>query len=352
MISSIQSLRAIAAYLVVFVHIAVLLRPLGLDTVAPIGGAGVDLFFVISGFIMVRTTTRPGGVAPIAFLKNRIARVVPSYWLLTLLVFALAVAAPSLFVGTEATVVTLAKSLGFIPYQRADGLVRPLLFVGWSLNYEMLFYLVFAAALAVRHRVPQVTVTVALLLVLVWGGAALHPRSAAAAFYTSPIMLEFAFGMVLARVYPRFSENPRIVPIAWAVVVVGAAGLLGGGGLAAMGGAMVTGPLFTGLAATLVLGGALQLERVGGWPALRRLSHMGDASYALYLTHPLVTVAVTKLAARAGLITPVLAPFLVLAAFGLASIVALFYYRWIERPLSAAARRWLDPAERQRAGGI
>src|SRR6185437_14170487 len=134
-LDNIQALRAIAALLVVFVHLAVPVAALG---VAPFGAGGVDLFFVISGFIMVYTTVgRP--ISGAEFLGRRIVRIVPLYWLLTLAVFGIALIAPTLLQFTTASWGQLLKSLFFIPFAKANGDVQPVLFLGWTLNYEMFF---------------------------------------------------------------------------------------------------------------------------------------------------------------------------------------------------------------------
>src|SRR5687768_12090847 len=104
MLNNVQALRAAAAFLVVFVHLQALATALGLGPTAfEFGNSGVDVFFVISGLIMVLTTqrTRPGANQ---FMANRVARIVPFYWLMTVLVFGLALAAPQLFSGTQAEV--------------------------------------------------------------------------------------------------------------------------------------------------------------------------------------------------------------------------------------------------------
>ena len=110
------------------------------------GGAGVDIFFVISGFIMVYTTM-DREITPWSFMADRIARIVPAYWAATLGVFFLALVAPSLLQTSHMQWGELFKSLVFVPFRKANGLVQPVLFVGWTLNYEMFFYLMFAAGL-------------------------------------------------------------------------------------------------------------------------------------------------------------------------------------------------------------
>ena len=134
---NVQVLRAFAALLVIFVHLDQLLSRLGVPL---FGGAGIDIFFVISGFIMVYTTM-DREITPWSFMADRIARIVPAYWAATLGVFFLALVAPSLLQTSHMQWDELFKSLVFVPFRKATGLVQPVLFVGWTLNYEMFFYL-------------------------------------------------------------------------------------------------------------------------------------------------------------------------------------------------------------------
>jgi len=137
-----QYLRAYAALLVVFFHAAV-----NAQSGFIVGEAGVDIFFVLSGFLMWRITNEQ--TAALAFLRNRIRRIVPVYWIASLLVFVLAE------LGLTSRIVAdlghLLASLFFIPYKGPGG-VYPILIVGWTLNYEMFFMpysrlaLVFAAS--------------------------------------------------------------------------------------------------------------------------------------------------------------------------------------------------------------
>ena len=144
----IDGLRAIAVLSVIFFHA-------GLDAI-PGGYLGVDIFFVISGFIIcfVADDRRPA-----EFMWDRIARVVPLYWLLTLAATAVAFIDPSLFKSTIADPALVLQSLLFIPFVKANLTMQPVLFVGWTLNYEMFFYLVFAlcAPLAAWVRVGLIT---------------------------------------------------------------------------------------------------------------------------------------------------------------------------------------------------
>lgn len=341
MIHNIQVLRAIAAYLVVFVHLGNLLAPFGVtEADLGVGAAGVDLFFVISGFIMV-VTTNARAVTPLDFIANRIARVVPLYWLLTLFVFVLALVAPGMFGRTEPTLANLSKSLGFIPYVRGDGTVRPLLFLGWSLNVEMFFYVLFAISLWLPRATIRVAAVVSVLVVLVVAGAMLRPQSSALAFYMRPYLLEFGAGMVLGLLYPRIEAGRAGMPLAALAMVIGFAGLLllprlhDGGTLSA------------GAFATLVVTGALALERGGRALRWRPALLMGNASYSLYLVHPFATQTIAKVAARAGLGGPLAGGLLALLSLVAASFLAIATYRWIEQPLSRVARRLVPEPRRE-----
>ncbi len=121
-IRNLQVLRGLAALLVVFVHLSEYLLPhIGVPS---FGGAGVDIFFVISGFIMI-VTTADRDVTPVTFMADRVARIVPTYWVTTLAVFGLALALPSLLEFTRADWTELLKSLAFIPFMKPNGLVAP-----------------------------------------------------------------------------------------------------------------------------------------------------------------------------------------------------------------------------------
>lgn len=326
---NIQALRALAAFMVVLVH---------LQTLAVIGGAsedlfrfgnaGVDIFFVISGFIMVFTTGRRP-VGPAAFLLSRIKRVAPLYWAVTLAVFAAAVAAPRLFQHTQADLRHLIGSLLFWPMQRGDGTLRPILFVGWSLNYEMAFYVLFAAGLCLRRRILGVAATVvAMAAICVWTAWG-RPDNEQLRFYGSPLILEFGAGMVLGLAWPRLSAKRFVACLLFVAALASAAVILA---------APIFWPnaerlwLFGGPATVIVLA-ALVLEKSGlslSAPWIRRL---GNASYAIYLSHFILTQAVTAVALKLGWRGPLWATALGAACLvGVAGLGLILHYLF-ERPV-------------------
>ena len=158
---NVQALRALAAFMVVCVHIQALALMAGAPAkVTEAGNAGVDLFFVISGFIMVFTTGRKP-MGPAAFFGARLRRIAPLYWSMTLAVFLVARLAPSLVQNTPTDIGRLVASILFVPELRPDGTMRPVVFVGWTLNFEMAFYVLFALGLFAPRRWLGVVGTVA-----------------------------------------------------------------------------------------------------------------------------------------------------------------------------------------------
>ena len=148
---NVQALRAVAALMVVWVHLQEMFPDSAFVSRLPSGYAGVDLFFVISGFIMVASTTSATTTAG-TFIVKRYVRIAPLYYAFTALVVGIALLSPSLLKSSSSDPTDLVRSLAFIPFEKSPDRVYPTYYLGWSLNYEVFFYLVFAGAIAVRHR--------------------------------------------------------------------------------------------------------------------------------------------------------------------------------------------------------
>ncbi|MWV26238.1 acyltransferase [Methylobacterium sp. 2A] len=366
-----QILRGLAALMVVWHHArheAALLAQRGGGGPAPEPGmllpwwGGVDLFFVISGLVIVLASGRlygvPGGRT--RFLAHRIARVVPLYWLVSLAYLALALARPDLL-GEAAALIhepgALLAGFLFWPAARPDGVVQPLYGLGWTLNYEAFFYVLFATGLGFGRRGAVVwLVTILALLVtagLVWPDLPLPVR-----FWANPIVLEFAAGAGLALAY-RGGLRPA-APLRAGLAVLGLLGLiLAARLLAGLGEADgVLRPLLVGVPAILLVASALGPERDAAQVArlsapTRALVTLGDASYALYLVHPFALRLARELLLRLGG-APALHPYPAMVLMLAASVAAaLLVHRVIETPLTRRVRRFLDPGtpqNRVRAG--
>ena len=334
-IHNLQILRAIAAGMVVFVHFDQLFQNIGLP---PFNGGGVDIFFVISGFIMVYTTTNRADVTPFSFMADRITRIVPVYWALTFAAFGIALLFPTLFEETRANWNELIKSLLFIPFVKSGGTVAPLLFVGWTLNYEMFFYLLFALGLALRNRTLGAAAVIVSLICLAVIGRMHLTLGVMMQFYTSMVMLSFVSGMIIGLLHRRI---PPTAPLSLKMVVAVTA-------LTALGAVSVLPSIFPdtpsfivcGLPATLLVGGAVALERWGWVVYARWCLLLGNASYAIYLVHPFLAQAAQKLAAKWPVNAEVSVMFIVTALAG-SFVAGIITHQFVERPLSRMCRRLL-----------
>jgi peptidoglycan/LPS O-acetylase OafA/YrhL len=348
---NIQALRAFAALLVVFVHLKLMAVRSGLATTSmDFGNAGVDVFFVISGVIMVFSTERRETTAG-NFLAHRFARIAPFYWLMTFVMFAIALAAPQLMQSTRATLPDLLRSLAFIAYQRPNGPIEPIVFVGWSLNYEAAFYLLFGLTLLIKPRGLGLATCLGVLILVAAYGSFGHPRNPIVGFYCYFIILEFGAGVVIGWVLLRLGHPEPDAPRPWATAAVAALAAL-----ALLGGYFVLPQVdrvvISGLPAIVLVAAAIRLEQHGlrlTWPLAKRL---GDASYAIYLTHFFVTQAVTRAAARLPVANTLIFSGLVILCLVLSCLLGLIVHDRVEAPLTRLVTRWMGlsrPGDRRKA---
>lgn len=341
---NIHLLRALAAMLVVLLHAAsqydqgLMLFP------TAFGHAGVDLFFVISGFIMVHVSTlRQRG--PLEFMRDRVARIVPIYWFFSALTVVLVLTMPWAFRGTRFEPLHTLASFLFVAYPNPaiEGSVSPILRVGWTLNYEMLFYAIFAIAMAISAQ-RKVWIATAMILALVMMRAAAED-SAVARFYTNAIMLEFVFGMLIGLAFNSGILQRAGITFARGAVCTGLV-LIVAFGLTVS----YESPLraaFFGLPAAIIVAGALVLETRRARPLPRVLGLLGDASYVIYLSHPFVLTGTRLILAKLGVDG---SDFLgntaaiVLMCIN-AAVFGVFCHLFLERPVTRA----LKPHHRSRA---
>ncbi len=334
---SVQILRAVAALGVVAHHVQLdFATRMGLPAALPdlnLGAAGVDVFFVISGFVMVHASEPLFGRAngPRLFWLRRLIRIAPLYWAVTSLYLVLTLLLPDMATSRYSPGLIAASYL-FFPFPREDGTMQPVVGLGWTLNYEMFFYLVFGGSLVFRRTAAIAGVAGLLILAVALGWIA-GPLPDALGFWTDPIILEFVFGMLLA-VAAR--SGLRLRP-ATAVFLMGA-------GLFALALAlpmrMVMGlprGLAWGLPVALFVAGAVLGDFRRSQGALARaLGAIGDASYSLYLLHPFVIRFFREFWSR-GLIDAAAWPWAYAALVVAAAIAAaLVTYRLFERPVTQA----------------
>ncbi|MET1001671.1 MAG: acyltransferase [Acidimicrobiia bacterium] len=342
---NIQGLRGIAALIVVMAHVSgpdnFEMRVFGSSWTSwsnlP-ANTGVDLFFVISGFIMVITTwhTFDRAGSSRRFLLRRVARIYPLYWIINSAIVALFLVSPGSVSFQEGQSPNILDSYLLLPH-----VGRLPLLVAWSLVYEIYFYVVFAIALLLgRRRFPWVmAVWVAITLTLsVMASDVTNPYVAIVA---SPLSLEFVLGVVigLATVHGRFAR-PNVVLAVGVVSFCSCLVLLALSGWSHFPSDGVRVAL-VGIPAGLVVYGAIGVEKRYGRivpPSMRRL---GDASYSLYLAHvPALALLALVLAGRLPT-TPLLHALTLPAVLVYVVCGALVCYALLERPLLNASARLL-----------
>lgn len=343
-IHSIQVLRALAAFMVAIHHVqpdaAVVAARAGLSftrsDLLP-WMAGVDIFFVVSGFIMVHASQdlfgRDG--ASNLFLKRRLARIVPLYWAMTTLFLLVGLAVPAVLNSGVPNLQQILGSYLFWPVVSTQGFVQPVYSLGWTLNYEMLFYVLFAAGLMLPRAwtLPAITLVLALLV----GVESLKgPLALPFGFWGQPIVLEFAAGMGIAALRRKGLRLHGALRIA--VAMAGAALLVAAAHFPGTDGAWSSVLWRGGAAVLLMLAAGCGREGIVPLPPVKALAAVGDASYALYLVHPFVIRGMREAVLRLGLHSPAL--YIALALAG-SVIAALLLYRFFEKPATRLARRWL-----------
>ncbi len=321
----IQALRALAAAAVAFLHVA--------DEAGALTGtpgqspyrwidaipleAGVDLFFVISGFVMVWASWESFGQARavLPFVWRRLLRILPLYWLLSAATVAVALAAPgSVSDGLRDGWGYVAASFAFLPWRRADGFVQPVLRLGWTLDYEMLFYALVACLLPLPRR-AALTALIAALVVLVAAGQGAAFASVPLAFWTDPIVAEFALGIVVAILARR----------GWQAGWISAAALLASLAIAALAPDGTARALVRGVPAALLVFCALSWNTVPRWLML-----LGDASYALYLVHPFPMRALRVLGMRLHVVS---VPAYLAVTMVMSLVLAVALHWMVEQPV-------------------
>jgi exopolysaccharide production protein ExoZ len=325
-ITPIQYLRGIAAMLVVVFH--AMSKAWGFEHITsdvthiP---SGVDLFFVISGFIMwVTTAGQP--VSPRVFMTRRIIRVVPLYWLTTLLLLTCTLI-PGMLGTLRVSTVAVVQSLLFIPYDSitSPGHIWPVLEPGWTLNYEIFFYTLFALSLMLPHRTRFVTL-VGVMCVLTLIGTAFGPFvNPIAATYTNAVLLEFAAGAGVGYFWAREHLRPRL-SLSLILILVGFWMLALRSSYSHLIGASI-----------IVIG---SLSPVICRVKSRLLLELGNASYSIYLTHMFVLDAMGVIwrhaFSRVGH-----APALLFIAVGLLAcpIAGCLCYALVEHPITVQLQR-------------
>ncbi len=326
----IQALRGLAALMVVAHHSSILVLErlhLGYNWVN--GGSGVDLFFVISGFVMT-ISSKPLQDAPHparTFLARRLERIVPMYWIVTLARVATLLLWPHSGRNDIGNWQHVVSSLLFVPSVSLHVVQEPILLVGWSLNFEMAFYLLFALALFLR-RPPLWLVGAPLAFAAVIDLLGVPASQPWVAYYRRSILLEFAGGMLLAHLLPQLRKVPWWAALGVVLLAFRPLWFFQEPTILSMRG------LVWGVPAVAVVGGILSLEHRWGRYVPRWALRIGDASYSIYLVHTFVLPAVGLLLVHLRHSWRYEVTMLIAISVVLSSLTGVLAYEGIERPIN------------------
>ncbi len=334
----VEAARGIAALLVVMLHAATFLAgprdygQLVFGGVMQFGRAGVDFFFVLSGFIIsyvhFRDVGRPAGFWP--FWRKRVRRIYPVYWVV-LAGFGCLLAVSPTPDRSERDVLHVIASILLLP-EAAD----PILGVAWSLRHEMVFYAIFSLVI-LNRRLGVAALGVWLLAIvfnMVWALAYGRPwfTGATGAVLFRVFNVQFFFGIAVAwLVRERAPWRP------WTMLVVGVLVFLVNGMFESFGPTIQhewpVRHLFYALGGAMALYGLAVLDRARALRVPAPLLELGAASYSLYLVHPVVLILMQQ---ALRYVRPVVNPpielayvFLVLCCIA----TGVVFSRVVERPL-------------------
>ena len=336
-IEPLQALRGLAAFLILAKHALY-----EIDTISPIvfnyGNydnyvIGIDIFFVLSGFIMVYTSWGKSGLeASKTFMLRRIMRIVPIYWFYTILFALIALYLPQVLGNAEFLVSDFFKSLFFIPYINSVGDMQPLLAVGWTLNYEMFFYIVFAVCLVLPVRLSLIALSVFLMALVLTDFFGMEGNLAD--FYSRPIVLEFLIGSLIGYLYMKQVRLPAwFFWVGCVFTLVSIIALLYTDTLIELGVDYNKANISMIIVALLVLPKKAATYKLPKWSVV-----LGDASYSVYLSHPFSIGAVTQSFLLMGWVN-VVHPWIIFALSVFVSLVGgVIAYYALEKPLLSVTK--------------
>ncbi|MDQ1215014.1 acyltransferase family protein [Pantoea anthophila] len=332
MLYSIQFLRGIAALMVVLTHIAHKGKQYETGSLNwfHVGGNGVDLFFIISGFIMC-VATHNKNITLLHFLLHRVIRIIPLYWVLSLVALFIFLVSPQM-VNSSGGKTGIIQSFFLIP----DG-VKFLIQNGWTLSYEFYYYLIFSVFIFLTDirlmRYLGVSLTILLLSVT---GLFLQPETPILVFLFSNMLLEFMLGVlsfvIISNIKPGKVSACLMITLGLSWVIYNNVY----GTPEVPFGKVVT----SGLPMFLIFLGALSLEQ---WFAtskgclVRVFEQLGNSSYSLYLIHPFILSPAALVLKNLGLLSSGLFTEVLLSA---SIISGLLTYHFIEKPLARLTQKW------------
>lgn len=344
---NIQFLRAVAVYIVVLYHIFDSWNHyVGAHFAMPIhslfGTVAVDIFFIISGFVMVETT-RGRPITPKTFLVKRLMRVIPFYWFFTLGAVAIIMAGFSLFGNDGVSLRDILSSMLFLPNFDAAGKLRdPIIFVGWTLNYEMLFYLIFAISLyfqSVKTRIISISAFFVALTVL-----AQITENQTLLYFSHQRIWEFVLGMLIAAALPSIRALPAQTNLRAGIALIAVSSIwLVSTEIYEPATVIANKLFFLGFAGAGIVVGVIMLEAAGKRISSPFVLLQGDASFSTYLSHAFVLQLAGKVMIVTGINATIAGTVIGFSVTAIViGVIGTLIYWTLEKPMSEQGKRLLE----------
>jgi len=319
-LNNLQILRAVACLFVVVFHLSGVLSASGYQNMInsyflKFGASGVDLFFVISGFVMIYIQVRRK-TSPLRFLRNRVLRIAPLYWVLTLTMALTLLLLPGMFRTNEFGSDRFIASMLFIcgPILKKETLIFP----GWTIEYEFVFYAVFFVSLYARKLWMSIGIAALVLSAFVTFG------------YLSTIALEFIFGMAIGFLFfvKKFHGYVYLGSFLLGSMFMFLTGFVDADAIDRV--------IIWGIPSAFVVFGAAGMKQSGS----NAMTVLGDGSYSIYLAQAFLIPVFSKLQNRFWDSAPYLA--VVIGGSLFVTLFGFICYRLVEVNLSRISNKGLQ----------
>ncbi|UAW07790.1 acyltransferase [Psychrobacillus phage PVJ1] len=325
-LNSIQIFRGIAALLVLFYHFgSEFTRHTDYEFLGGIfefGYSGVDFFFVLSGFIITYSFLNEKVKKGISvYLKKRLIRVYPVYWIVTILLIPLYFIVSSIGVDYQRDPIYLVKSLLLVPQEQP-----PLLSVGWTLTHEIKFYILFGLFMVLKSKYLKYLGVLWIIFTALFALNILEAKTILVDFIFSSYNFEFLFGVVCAIVVMRGSS---FLPY----ISIGVLSYFGLGFAEAIGGLEIESSrvLAYGIPSAILILGLARFDIAKERKPYSLLVLLGDASYSIYLIHlPLANILNRGLSFTSGITQAYIFEFTIIIFTIFAGVI---FHVLIEKPL-------------------
>lgn len=334
----IQVLRGIASLLVVLLHCTVnsseTLHQNFLVNFFSFGGSGVDIFFVLSGFIITYTNFRFIGKADhfSFFIKRRIIRIYPTYWIIISIFLLLQVFLPSFY----KTHFSFAIKNIFSTYLLLPGHVM-VNGVSWTLSYELFFYFLFSLSFFIPQKKWSLCLAMlyaAVIIALPITDYNFENGNSWLTLVTYPMNVEFFMGVLAAVIIPKISSK-----IAMPLIITGSGIFLMNAIFSNLDYVLVNNSfnrvIFFGIPSFLIITGLVKYELGNKIKVHTVFLLLGEASYSIYLIHLPIVAASFKILSKCNVSNNILIHFLILLIVFIICYASILFYKFIEKPIIA-----------------